>query len=192
MACSPQEQWDELGWMGTVGWGAGMSDVQGELSTGPQLRHLWVLAREEGHVWVRTEWTPALLSQAAECHQCHQSPWESTGVLSVCDKSAWLMEGVSLPPGKLKCCSGLCSGPQVLQKDWGDIFISVAPEMALLSQPLTALLLNTSLCTPFHHSAASAAFPKPRFPHCHSSPYVTATPFSPHFHPSLPAADIPC
>lgn len=62
--------------------------------------------------------------------------------------------------------------------------------MALLLQPHTALPLsslspNTSLGTPFHHPATSAASPKPCFPHCHSLPYATATPFSPHF-PILP------
>lgn len=85
---------------------------------------------------------------------------------------------------------GSCRRPQ------GTLFIPVAPSMAPFLQPPTALrqqpVPNTSLCTPFHPPAPSAASPKPRFPHCHSSPYATAVPFSPYFHPSLPTAGIFC
>lgn len=108
-------------WMGMVEWGAGMSDIQGELSTGPQLKQLWGLARDGGRVWVRTAWS-CTVSQVAPCPWCHQSPWDHTGHWAECDKSAWLMEGLSLPPGKLRGCSGLCSGPWVLQKDSGHTF----------------------------------------------------------------------
>lgn len=58
MACSPQQQWDELDGWGQWDGGPGVSDIRGELSTGPQLRQLWVPAREVGHVWVSGEWTP--------------------------------------------------------------------------------------------------------------------------------------
>lgn len=73
---------------------------------------------------------------------------------------------MSLPPGKLRCCSGLCSGPRVLQKDSGDTFHCCGssdgssltdPHGSASQQPVPKHLPLHTLPPPCYFSSLSSA-----------------------------------